>query len=122
LANKTIPLYSHDGALVQWVDQKRLDQLVSRGQIARTVARKGHVNRAVLHRLAGDSKAITLRDYVGTKYSFQQRLSDGHRCYRLRALGDNPRADERNLAPEEVRSIFAGVLMDRLVIDNGRAA
>jgi hypothetical protein len=36
-------------------------------------------------------------------------LSDGHSCWRLRALGDRP--SETDLAPEEVRPLFLGVLL-----------
>jgi hypothetical protein len=114
--NKPIPLYSYDGHLIQWIDQKRLDRLVKWGRIARVVKhRKGHVNRATLHRMPGEPKPSQLTDYVGTKYAFREHLSDGHRCYRLRGLGNNHRADERNLAPEEVRPIFIRVLLDCLV-------
>jgi hypothetical protein len=103
-SNTEIPIYSYDGALVQWVDQKRLDQLIKRGRIACVIKdRKGKARRATLHLMPGEPKPSTLRDYVGTKYSFRQHLNDGRRCYRLRALGDQHNADERNLAPEEVR-------------------
>jgi hypothetical protein len=113
-----IPVYSYGGALVQWVDQKRLDQLTARGRIARLVkTRKGRVKRAVLHHMAGEPKPTELRDYVGTKYAFRQYLKDGHRCYRLRGLGDQSHADEHNLAPAEVRPIFIRVLLDCLVME-----
>jgi hypothetical protein len=46
-----------------------------------------------------------LSDYCGTKYWFRQHLDDGHYCFRLRLLGDNP-PEERDLAPDEVRPIF----------------
>jgi len=87
------------------------------GRISRIVRkRKGEPVRAFLHRMPGEAKQSTLRDYMGTKYSFVQHLVDGHRCYRLRSLGDNPHAD-RDLAPEQVRPVFMRVLLDCLVAE-----
>ena len=111
---RDIAVYNCDGELLQWMDAKRLRRLMQCGRVARVVKnRAGHIKRATLHRMPGEPKPSTLRDYTGTKYSFHQHLKDGHRCYRLRALGDNPRA-ERDLAPEEVRPIFLRVVTDCL--------
>jgi len=68
-----------------------------------------------LHRRDDDPKPTSPRDYVGTRYAFRQSLKDGHRCYRLRALGDKPNSDERNLAPESVRPIFLRVVLGCIV-------
>jgi hypothetical protein len=65
--------------------------------------------------MPGEPRPSFLEDYRGTSYSFRQLLAEGHRCHRLRALGDKPRADEYYLAPEEVRPIFLAVLLDCLV-------
>jgi len=109
-----IAVYSCDGELLQWMDEKRLRRLIQCGRVARVVKnRAGWIKRATLHRMPGEAKPSNIRDYLGTTYSFQQRLGDGHRCYRLRALGDNPRS-ERDLAPEEVRAIFLRVLLECL--------
>jgi hypothetical protein len=70
------------------------------------------VSRAVLLRLPGEPKPSRLTDYVGTKYSFQQHPNDGHRCWRLRSLGEG-RSDV-SLAPAEVRPIFLRVVLDCL--------
>lgn len=103
------------------IDARRLQRLVELNRISRVVhKRNGQPVRAFLLRMNGEARPSTLRDYVGTKYSFQQRLADGHRCYRLRSLGDNPR-DERNLAPEAVRPIFLRVLQDCLVVGPSRS-
>ena len=108
---RNIPLYSYDGELVQVIDEKRLDRLVAMGRIKRVVRkRKGNVARAVLCRMPGEPKPSKLSDYRGTKYSFRQYLDDGHRCYRLRSLGEP--GDEYDLAPEEVRPIFLQVVLD----------
>jgi hypothetical protein len=60
--------------------------------------------------LPGEGKPAQPADYTGTRYSFKQRLSDGHSCWRLRALGDRP--SETDLAPEEVRPVFLQVVLD----------
>ena len=113
---RDIAVYNCDGALLQWMDEKRVRRLIECGRVARVVKnRAGRIERATLHLIAGEPKPSTLRDYLGTKYSFREHLKDGHRCYRLRGLGDNPRA-ERDLAPEEVRPIFLRVLQECLVL------
>ena len=113
---RDIAVYNCDGELVQWMDEKRLRRLMECGRVARVVKnRAGRIKRATLHLMPGESKPSTLRDYVGTKYSFVQHLKDGHRCHRLRALGDNPNQDEHDLAPEEVRPVFLRVLLGCIV-------
>jgi hypothetical protein len=95
------------------ISVERLAVLQSMGRIARVVThRKGYVNRAYLLPMPGEPKPSTLRDYVGTKYSFRQRLAGGHVAYRLRSLGDSAYASESNLAPDEVRPIFLRVILD----------
>jgi hypothetical protein len=64
--------------------------------------------------MPGEPRPSAIEDYTGTNYCFRQRLQSGQRCFRLRSLGD-PRADERNLAPDEVRRIFMAVVLDCLV-------
>ncbi len=111
---REIPLYSYDGQLIQWIDQKRLDRLVALDRIFRVVKHpKGRVARATLRHMPGEPKPSFLSDYRGTKYCLRQRLDDGHRCFRLRPLGEQ-HADEHNLAPDEVRPIFLRVLLDCL--------
>jgi hypothetical protein len=114
--DRIFPLYSYDGELQQWINQKRFRRLEAAGRIARVIRnRTGEVKRATLLRLPSEPKPSMLSDYRGTSYSFRQRLAEGHRCHRLRALGDKPRADEYNLAPDAVRPIFLAVLPGCLV-------
>jgi hypothetical protein len=111
--SRTIPVYSCDGVLRDRISVERLAVLQSLGRIARVVThRKGYINRAFLLPMPGEPKSSTLRDYVGTKYSFRQRLAGGHVAYRLRSLGDSAFASESNLAPDEVRPIFLRVILD----------
>jgi len=109
---RNIAVYNCDGALVQWIDEKRLARLVASGNVARVHKRRsGRISRVNLHQRPGESRPSFLSDYVGTKYSFRQHLADGHYCFRLRPLGDDPR-EERDLAPDEVRPIFMRVVLD----------
>jgi len=111
---RNIAVYSCDGALVQWIDEKRLARLVASGNVARVHKRRsGRISRVNLCQRPGESRPSFLTDYSGTKYSFRQHLKDGHYCFRLRPLGDDPR-EERDLAPDEVRPIFMRVVLDCL--------
>ena len=95
------------------ISLERLVVLQSMGRIARVVThRKGYINRAYLLPMPGEPKPSMLRDYVGTKYSFRQRLAGGHVAYRLRSLGDSAFESESNLAPDSVRPIFLRVILD----------
>ena len=78
--------------------------------LARLVRHKENINRVVLYRRPGDPHPATARQYRGASYSFEQPLSDGHHCWKLRPL-QGGRA-ESLLAPPEVRPIFLRVLLD----------
>ena len=65
-----------------------------------------------MFRLRNEPKPTNLRDYQGQAYSFEQPLSDGHHCWRLRPLQGG--RSEVNLAPDDLRPIFTRVLLDRL--------
>jgi hypothetical protein len=54
--------------------------------LARLVRHKENINRVVLYRRPGDPHPATARQYRGANYSFEQPLSDGHHCWRLRHL------------------------------------
>jgi hypothetical protein len=113
---RNIAVYSSDGALLQWIDQKRCQRLVDCGRVARVVkTRLGRVRRLTLLRMAGEWQPSFLSDYNGTQYSFRQHLADGHRCHRLAALGDNRNDEGYYLAPDEVRPVFLAVILDCLV-------
>lgn len=106
-----IALYNADGELIDRITERRLEKLQALGRIARVVRhRKGHINRAIQIRLPGEGKPARPADYLGTRYSVKQPLSDGHSCWRLRSLGD--RQSETDLAPEEVRPVFLQVVLD----------
>ena len=115
MSARTIPLYSYEGVLVQFITPERLKRLEGLGRVRAVVRRRtGQIARVILHRLPGDPRPCRVEDYVGTPYSFRQHLSDGHKCYRLRSLGDKP--SETDLAPSEVRPIFLRVVLDCLAL------
>ena len=95
------------GEGLQWVDEKGLRRLAECGGIARVVKTPaGRVTRATLHAMPGETRPSLLSDYKGTKSDSRRHLEDGHRCYRLRSLGDIRNGGEHHLAPEELRPIF----------------
>jgi hypothetical protein len=104
-----IPLYSFDFDLIDYINPKRAIRLENSGH-AKLVRHKGHLNRAVMYRRPGDPHPTTIRQYMGTGYSFEQPLSDGHHCWKLRPLQGGHA--ESLLAPAEVRPIFLRVLLD----------
>ena len=108
--NRTVPLYAYNGELIEHATEKRVARLEKLGLVRVVRHRKGHVNRAVFHRRPGEASPGKLTDYVGTQYSFPQRLGDGHVCWRLRSLGGS--RSETDLAPDAVRPIFLRVLME----------
>ena len=106
-----IPLYSYDGQLIQWIDQKRLDRLTGLNRILRVVKhRKGKVARATLRHMPGEPLPSLLSDYSGTKYSVIEQLQHG-RCWKLRRLDHR---DEDGV-PFSTRNVFLQVVADCLV-------
>ena len=112
---RDIAVYNCDGGLVQWIDAKRAERLIASDSVARVARRRypDRIVRVTLRQRPGESRPSLLSDYCGTRYSFKQHLDDGHYCFRLRSLGDDPR-EERDLAPEEVRASFLRVVLDCL--------
>ena len=75
---RNIAVYSSDGDLLQWVDEKRFRRLAEYGRVARvTKTPTGRIKRVTLHHVAGEAKASLLSDYNGTNYCFRQHLDDG---------------------------------------------
>ena len=105
----SVPLYSSDFALLDFISDKRALRLEDCG-LAKAVRHKGHINRVVLYRRPDDPHPTTARDYQGSAYSFEQPLADGHHCWKLRAL-QGGRSDS-TLAPPETRGIFLSVVRD----------
>lgn len=112
MAERQIPLYRYDGALVDWISPKRAGRLAAIGRAKLVRHKKGTINRVILHRMPGEPAPMRATDYMGQAYSFRQHLEEGRRCWRLKSLAGG--RSETNLAPEEVRPIFLRVLLDCL--------
>jgi hypothetical protein len=81
-----IPLYTIDGELQDWISEQRMVRLETLGLIRVVRHKKGRVARCILSRGVPDSKPMKLTDYLGTRYSFRERLESGFLCWRLRSL------------------------------------
>lgn len=108
-----VPLYRHDGALIDWISPKRAEKLFEVGRAKLVRHKKGTINRVVLHRLPGEPAPMKITDCAGKPYSYEQRLDGGNRCWRLKSLTGT--GSETNLAPEELRPLFLEVLRGCLV-------
>jgi len=85
--NARIPLYTADGALAEWISPQRLARLEADGMIRRVIKHpKGHVCRAYLSCRSGEGRPIELYQYLGTRYSFRERLPAGYLSWTLRRL------------------------------------
>ena len=97
-----IALYNADGHLLEWIDQRRFERLQGVGMISRVVRRGNKaVCRAYLFARKGEGRALDAHDYLGTRYSYRERLDDGHRAWTLRKLGDG---DDVRQAFQQVRN------------------
>ena len=108
----SIPLYRYDGALIDWISPKRAARLFDAGRAKLVRHKKGAINRVVLHRMPGEPLPMRVADYMGKPYSYQQQLSAGRRCWSLKSLAGD--GSEIDLAPDELRPLFLGVLRDCL--------
>src|SRR3990170_3452526 len=81
-----VPLYSADGELQDWISEQRMSRLDSLGLIRIVKHKKGRVSRCILHRRAGDPLPTPLSVYLGTRYSYLERLDSGRLVWALRKL------------------------------------
>ncbi len=103
---RLIPLCSADGELRDKITEENLTRLLALGLIARVVRRpKGHVNRAVMCRRAGDGSGVVLKKYLGTHYPLREHLEGGHIAWSLKDLGRG----------NELWPVFLQVVTDCLV-------
>ena len=103
-----IPIYSADHELREWVTVQGLGRMQAQGLIDKVVQRKktGQITRAYRFRREDDPKPSSTNDYVGTPYSYRERLGDGHRIWRLKKLGKK----------DELRPLFMKVVADCIAI------
>jgi hypothetical protein len=102
-----IPLYRYDGALIDFISPKCAEKLFDAGRAKLARHKKGAINRVILHRMPGEPAPMRVADYLGKRYSYQQHLDGGHRCWTLKSFsGDRSESD---LAPDELRPLFLNV-------------
>lgn len=81
-----IPLYSADGELQEWISSQRMTRLEKLGLIRIVKHKKGRVSRCLLQRRPGDPLPTKLSAYLGTRYSYLERLDSGRLVWALRKL------------------------------------
>ena len=81
-----VPLYSADGELQEWISAQRMARLDRVGLIRIVKHKKGRVSRCILHRRPGDPLPTKLSAYLGTRYSYLERLDSGRLVWALRKL------------------------------------
>lgn len=81
-----IPLYSADNELQDWMTLQRVTRLESLGIVRVVRHKKGHVNRCIMHRRPSDPRPTSLAVYLGTRYSYLERLDSGRLVWALRKL------------------------------------
>ena len=99
-----IPLYSPNGELIDWIGRKRVERLLAAELVVAVRSRKGDIRRLVLRRTADDPSPTSIADYLGTRYSFRERLDSGRLVWALRRLGQG----------DTLRPIFEKVVTDCL--------
>lgn len=102
---KGVPLYTSDGEICDWLSEQRMTRLDRLGLIRIVRHKKGRVARCILHRRPDESKPMKPADYLGTRYSFRERLEGGHITWSLKQIGHG----------DELRSFFLPVVTDCLV-------
>ena len=81
-----IPLYSADGELQDWISSQRMARLEKLGLSRIVKHKKGRVSRCILQRRPGDPSPTKLSAYLGTRYSYLERLDSGRLVWALRKL------------------------------------
>ena len=81
-----IPLYSADGELQDWISEQRMNRLDRLGLIRIVKHKKGRVSRCIMHRRPSDPRPTPLSVYLGTRYSYLERLDSGRLVWALRKL------------------------------------
>jgi hypothetical protein len=75
---RTIPLYTPDGELCNWITEPHMLRLERLDLITVVRHKKGRVARCTFRRRPGDPLPVPLAGYLGTRYSFREHLLDGH--------------------------------------------
>ena len=102
-----IPYYAPDGSPLGFRSLEAAKRLVDGGFVTPSYGRKGHL-RAIWLRKADGANPVDTNVAPGNKYSFQQRLDTGKRCWKLRRL--DQRDEDGTLVT--TRGVFLQVLSD----------
>ena len=81
-----IPLYTAEGELQDWISEQRIARLDGVGLIRIVKHKKGRVGRCILLPRPSDPRLIRLLAYLGTRYSYLERLDCGRVVWTLRKL------------------------------------
>ena len=101
---KKIPTYSADGSRRRRYSLEAIERLLSLHLVVVQRNRKGAIAVAMFRPLSG-ANPIRPTAHTGTKYSFHERLDDGHHAWTLHGLPQNEHED----ADLFVRAIFRAV-------------
>ncbi len=107
----TIPLYTEDGHIACMRSPESVKRLLDLDRITVIRDRKGNIRRGFFRRCDGSS-ALRPTIYVGTKYSFNQRVGERGKIWDLKKLA--PSNDSWEYAPEDIRPMFLTVLRECL--------
>ena len=81
-----IPLYSADNDLRELISPQRAARLEALGIVRVVRHKRGHVNRCIMQRRPSDPSPTKLSAYLGTRYSYLERLDSGRLVWALRKL------------------------------------
>ena len=104
-----IPYYAPDGTSLGIRTPEAAKRLIAGGFVTPSYGRKGHL-KAIWLRKADGANSVESNTRGGTKYSFQQRLDGGRRCWKLRRL--DQRDGDGTLV--STRGVFLQVISDCL--------
>ena len=79
------PFFAADGRSLGYRTREAVEQLLAGGFVTASLGPKGHL-RAIHVRKEDGSHPVETQPRAGTKYSFQQHLASGHRCWKLKKL------------------------------------
>jgi hypothetical protein len=104
-----VPIYSADGRPLGFRSHEAAQRLLHAGFVTAVPGRKGHIKALFLLREDG-SNPVQPDLKVGTRYSYQQHLDSGRRCWKLKKLDGR----DDNGEPLSTRAVFLQVVQDCL--------
>ena len=102
-----VPLYAADGTPLGLRALATANQLIVGGLVTPSYGRKGHL-KAIWLLQADGASPVESSARMGTRYSFQEALDHGCRCWKLK----NVDARDENGKPVGTRAAFFQVLRD----------